>query len=244
MLKTNQFHAHGPLLATLATSSSVQAHRVPAHSSYFNGVVSVRISIVLLTASGLLMGCGSKNTTSTTPSPRTGTVVVVSDKKPAKPVTKKPAPVTEKKAAKAEKKAEKADAKAEKKAEKASEKSEKASQKSENKAEKAAEKSSDKPEPKPEKASGKPDHAASSAPRHVHVPPGHYPPEGMCRLWYEGRAPGQQPKPTDCSKLKGKIPADAFVLYNGKYFDGGYDWSRAKRSSIPEKLIDILIASR
>jgi outer membrane biosynthesis protein TonB len=219
----------------------------------------VRISIVLLTATGVLMGCGSKNTTSTTPSPRTGSVVVVSDKKPAKPVTKKPAPVTEKKAqkneAKADKKAEKAESKAEKKSEKASEKSAKASEKtnkpspkSEKASEKANEKSEVKSHAKPaeasEKASGKPAHAASSSPRHVHVPPGHYPPEGMCRLWYEGRAPGQQPKPTDCGKLKGNVPADAFVLYNGKYFDGGYDWSRAKRSSIPEKLVDILIASR
>jgi hypothetical protein len=223
----------------------------------------VRISIVLLTATGVLLGCGSKNTTSTTPSPRTGSVVVASDKKPAKPVTKKPAPVTEKKAqkneAKADKKAEKAESKTAKQSEKASEKSAKASEKAskpspkspkasekatEKANEKSAVKSSAKPAEKSEKASGKPAQAASSSPRHVHVPPGHYPPEGMCRLWYEGRAPGQQPKPTDCGKLKGNVPADAFVLYNGKYFDGGYDWSRAKRSAIPEKLVDILIASR
>ena len=171
----------------------------------------MRISIVLLTTTGLLMGCGSKNTTSTAPSPRSGTVVVVSSNKPAK---KQPDHVIEKKAEKAEKKAEKNEAKAEKKAEKASDKS--------------------------EKASGKPAHAANHGPRKLNVPPGHYPPEGMCRVWFEGRAPGQQPKPTDCNKLRGKVPAGAFVMYGGKSYDADYDWSREKRS-VPEPLITILI---
>jgi hypothetical protein len=212
----------------------------------------VRISIVLLTATGLLMGCGSKNTTSTAPSPRTGTVVVVSDNKPAKTNTNKPAHVTEKKAqkneAKAEKKAEKAESKAEKKSEKASEKSEKASGNSAKAADKApgktahaADKASEKSAHAPAKDSAKPAHAANKGPRHVNVPPGHYPPEGMCRVWFEGRAPGQQPKPTECSKLRGNVPANAFVLYNGKYYDAAYDWSHQKRS-MPEMIAEILIA--
>lgn len=31
------------------------------------------------------------------------------------------------------------------------------------------------------------------------VPPGHMPSAGECRVWYEGRPPGQQPAPTDCA---------------------------------------------
>lgn len=31
------------------------------------------------------------------------------------------------------------------------------------------------------------------------VPPGHLPAAGECRVWYEGRPPGQQPAPTDCA---------------------------------------------
>src|SRR5262245_46657821 len=30
-----------------------------------------------------------------------------------------------------------------------------------------------------------------------HVPPGHYPPAGMCRVWIDGVPPGHQPAPTD-----------------------------------------------
>lgn len=30
------------------------------------------------------------------------------------------------------------------------------------------------------------------------IPPGHLPPPGSCRVWYEGVPPGQQPPPTSC----------------------------------------------
>ena len=32
----------------------------------------------------------------------------------------------------------------------------------------------------------------------LHVPKGHLPPPGQCRLWVPGRPPGQQPPPTTC----------------------------------------------
>ena len=190
----------------------------------------MRIAILLLTATGLLMGCGSKKQTSTAPAPRSGTVVT-SNKSSKKASEKKPAHVVEKKAEKDEKKAEK---KAEKAEEKAEKKAEKAEEKAEKKAEKASEKS--------EKASDN-GHAHSAAPRKLTgVPPGHYPPEGKCRLWYAGRPPGKQPAPTDCRNLKGNVPPDAFVLYNGKDWDARYDWSRAKRGSVPQELLEILIS--
>ena len=248
MCKTNPSTTFGPLLATYRRLFLGPGPKAPVHFNNFNGVVSVRISIVLLTATGLLVGCSSNNTTSTTPSPRTGKVVVVSTRTPEKAKTNKPAHATEKKAEKAEKKAEKAENKADKKAEKASDKSEKASvkaaQKSEKAYDKAAEKSDkafDKAAEKSEKAENKSAHASNKGPRHINVPPGHYPPEGMCRLWFQDRAPGQQPQPTECNKLRGKVPAGAFVLYNGKYWDADYDWT-PKKASMPEPLVTILIS--
>lgn len=41
------------------------------------------------------------------------------------------------------------------------------------------------------------------------VPPGHMPPPGMCRVWYDGVPPGHQPAPTNCDAAA----ADAY--YNG-----------------------------
>lgn len=30
------------------------------------------------------------------------------------------------------------------------------------------------------------------------IPPGHRPPDGLCRVWYDGVPPGRQPRPTSC----------------------------------------------
>jgi hypothetical protein len=46
-----------------------------------------------------------------------------------------------------------------------------------------------------------------------HVPPGHLPPEGMCRIWVDGVPPGQQPAPTDCATAVATKPANARVLW-------------------------------
>ena len=34
------------------------------------------------------------------------------------------------------------------------------------------------------------------------IPPGHLPPPGECRVWYDNRPPGQQPPPTSCSAAR------------------------------------------
>ncbi|HVS01012.1 MAG TPA: hypothetical protein VMW27_30620 [Thermoanaerobaculia bacterium] len=34
------------------------------------------------------------------------------------------------------------------------------------------------------------------------IPPGHLPPPGRCRVWYDGRPPGQQPAVTDCATAR------------------------------------------
>ena len=49
------------------------------------------------------------------------------------------------------------------------------------------------------------------------VPPGHVPPAGLCRVWYEGVPPGRQPAPTSCYEAE-RIAAQtrsARVVYGG-----------------------------
>ena len=42
----------------------------------------------------------------------------------------------------------------------------------------------------------------------LHIPPGHYPPPGECRIWYPDRPPGHQPPPGNC----GRVPPGAWVI--------------------------------
>jgi hypothetical protein len=45
------------------------------------------------------------------------------------------------------------------------------------------------------------------------VPPGQMPPAGMCRVWFDGVAPGRQPRPTDCASARANVPRNARVIY-------------------------------
>ena len=47
------------------------------------------------------------------------------------------------------------------------------------------------------------------------IPPGHVPPAGMCRVWYEGVPPGRQPHPTSCNEAERIVAQDrgARVIY-------------------------------
>lgn len=79
-------------------------------------------------------------------------------------------------------------------------------------------------------------------PRALHVPKGHYPPPGQCRLWHAGRPPGHQPAPTSCRSLMGRVPAGAFVLYNAKAYDMDHDWRHERkngRRDVPEIIISL-----
>lgn len=84
------------------------------------------------------------------------------------------------------------------------------------------------------------------APRALgHVPPGHYPPPGSCRLWFPGRPPGHQPPPTRCGALVGRVPHGAFVLYNDRAWDADYDWRRYEQShpgTVPQIILEVLAA--
>ncbi|HET8985541.1 MAG TPA: hypothetical protein VFN03_07260 [Trueperaceae bacterium] len=45
------------------------------------------------------------------------------------------------------------------------------------------------------------------------IPPGHYPPPGMCRVWFPERPPGQQSAPGDCAVLERQVPSGAYLVY-------------------------------
>lgn len=46
----------------------------------------------------------------------------------------------------------------------------------------------------------------------LHIPPGHYPPPGQCRIWHPGRPPGHQPPPTSCERARAQVPRGAWVI--------------------------------
>jgi hypothetical protein len=46
----------------------------------------------------------------------------------------------------------------------------------------------------------------------VHIPPGHYPPPGQCRIWRPGVPPGQQEAPGDCDDLERRVPPNAVLV--------------------------------
>lgn len=47
------------------------------------------------------------------------------------------------------------------------------------------------------------------------IPPGQLPPDGLCRVWYDGRPPGQQPRATNCDEAErvASRNRDARVIY-------------------------------
>jgi hypothetical protein len=46
----------------------------------------------------------------------------------------------------------------------------------------------------------------------LHIPPGHYPPPGECRIWFPGRPPGHQPPPMKCDRARAEVPPGAWVI--------------------------------
>ena len=46
----------------------------------------------------------------------------------------------------------------------------------------------------------------------VHIPPGHLPAPGECRIWYPGRPAGHQPPPGDCAALGWRVPPGALLV--------------------------------
>lgn len=52
-----------------------------------------------------------------------------------------------------------------------------------------------------------------SAPAKLHIPPGHYPPPGSCRVWHPGAPPGHQPAPGSCSAVERNVGPGDWLIY-------------------------------
>lgn len=52
-----------------------------------------------------------------------------------------------------------------------------------------------------------------------HVPRGHMPPAGKCRIWYPGTPPGHQPPPGDCRVLSRRVPRGAWLIGHDRRWD-------------------------
>lgn len=57
-----------------------------------------------------------------------------------------------------------------------------------------------------------PGHHKDDPGHHPHIPPGHLPPPGECRIWYPDRPAGHQPPPGSCSELKHQVPKGAWFI--------------------------------
>jgi hypothetical protein len=82
-----------------------------------------------------------------------------------------------------------------------------------------------------------------ATPRHVHVPPGHYPPPGYCRIWHPGRPPGHQPRAFPCHQQVA-VPHGSFILYDGFAWDSDYDWraqARRQPGSVPSVIVELSV---
>jgi hypothetical protein len=74
------------------------------------------------------------------------------------------------------------------------------------------------------------------------IPPGHMPPPGECRVWYDGVPPGRQPRPTNCNEAERIASRDrhARVIYgddygNGRYRNGRYGTGRVYENDRSEQ---------
>jgi len=54
-----------------------------------------------------------------------------------------------------------------------------------------------------------------------HIPPGHMPPPGSCRIWFPGRPPGHQPAPGPCRVLSRQVPRGAYLIANDRRWSYG-----------------------
>ena len=46
----------------------------------------------------------------------------------------------------------------------------------------------------------------------AHIPPGHYPAPGRCRIWLPDEAPGHQPGQRSCTGIERMAPAGSWIL--------------------------------
>lgn len=76
--------------------------------------------------------------------------------------------------------------------------------------------------------------------RLLFLPPGHFPPEGQCRVWIHGLPPGQQARAAPCDELE-DIPDGAFILFGGEAWDADWDWVAEARENgaVPPEIVAV-----
>ncbi|MDP9204043.1 MAG: hypothetical protein M3P12_01125 [Gemmatimonadota bacterium] len=72
------------------------------------------------------------------------------------------------------------------------------------------------------------------------VPPGFYPPAGMCRIWVNGVPAAQQPAPTDCASAVRNRPANGKVLFGDDPPKGKKGKSDKTKSNPTDELVDLI----
>jgi hypothetical protein len=82
--------------------------------------------------------------------------------------------------------------------------------------------------------------AQQSPRREQIVPPGFYPPAGMCRIWINDVPAGQQPAPTDCASAVRNRPANGKVLFGDDPPKSKKGKSDKKKSNPADELVDLI----
>jgi hypothetical protein len=72
------------------------------------------------------------------------------------------------------------------------------------------------------------------------VPPGFFPPAGMCRIWLNDVPPGQQPAPTDCASAVRNRPANGKVLFGDEPKSKKGKSDKKGQSSSAGEIIDLI----
>ncbi len=79
-----------------------------------------------------------------------------------------------------------------------------------------------------------------SPPRDQVVPPGFYPPAGMCRIWINGVPAAQQPAPTNCASAVRNRPTNGKVLFGEDRSKSKKSKSDKNKSSPTDELVDLI----
>ncbi len=72
------------------------------------------------------------------------------------------------------------------------------------------------------------------------VPPGFYPPAGMCRIWINGVPAAQQPAPTNCASAVRNRPTNGKVLFGEDRSKSKKSKSDKNKSSPTDELVDLI----
>ncbi|MEO8579114.1 MAG: hypothetical protein ABI469_02620 [Gemmatimonadales bacterium] len=72
------------------------------------------------------------------------------------------------------------------------------------------------------------------------VPPGFFPPTGMCRIWINDVPASQQPAPTDCASAVRNRPANGKVLFGDDPPKSKKGKTDRKKSSPTDELVDLI----